>query len=133
VRRRFFIYFLLGLAFVAFGLIPQMFLRPGDPDADHIILRGLLPLVSSGNLFDALLALLFETLALTLLVHRVFWPLLSRILFRIQDIGTNGRRTFGYGWNWANGLVGRTTSKVDEGLSQRLWEIKLNLGLWPIW
>jgi hypothetical protein len=92
VRRRFFINFLLGLAFVVFGLIPQMLLRPGDPDSDHIILRGLLPLVSSGNLFDALLALLFEILALMLLVHRVFWPLLSRILFRVQDIDTKGRR-----------------------------------------
>jgi hypothetical protein len=49
-------------------------------------------LVSATNIFDALLALLFVFLALILLVHRLVWPLLARTLFRMQDIGTKGRR-----------------------------------------
>jgi hypothetical protein len=48
--------------------------------------------VALGNLFDVLLALLFVLLAVLLLVHRVVWPLLSRALFRMADIGTKGRR-----------------------------------------
>jgi hypothetical protein len=44
------------------------------------------------NIFDAILALFFVFLALFLLIHRALWPLLSRTLFRMQDIGTKGRR-----------------------------------------
>jgi hypothetical protein len=48
--------------------------------------------ISESNVLDALLALLFVFLALILLVHRAIWPLLTRTLFRMQDIGTKGRR-----------------------------------------
>jgi len=50
-------------------------------------------MVSVGNLFDVLLALLFVGLAAILLVHRALWPLLCRTLFRVQAIGTRGRRS----------------------------------------
>jgi hypothetical protein len=44
------------------------------------------------NLWDSSLALFFVFLALCLLLHRVVWPLLTRTLFRMTDIGTKGRR-----------------------------------------
>jgi hypothetical protein len=44
------------------------------------------------NVFDTVLALLFVVLALLLLIHRCIWPLLARSLFRMQEIGTKGRR-----------------------------------------
>jgi hypothetical protein len=52
----------------------------------------LLFLSSSLNSVDAIIASVFGLFALLLLVHRVVWPLLTRTLFRIQDIGTKGRR-----------------------------------------
>jgi hypothetical protein len=48
--------------------------------------------VAMSNMFDAALSLLFVLLAVVLLVHRAVWPLLTRTLFRIADIGTKGRR-----------------------------------------
>ncbi len=48
--------------------------------------------VALSNIFDVLLALLFVSLATILLIHRAVWPLLTRTLFRITDIGTKGRR-----------------------------------------
>ncbi len=36
--------------------------------------------------------MLFVLLALVLLIHRAIWPLLTRTLFRMADIGTKGRR-----------------------------------------
>jgi hypothetical protein len=44
------------------------------------------------NTFDAAIALLFVSLALMFLIHRLVWPLLNRTLFRMTDIGTKGRR-----------------------------------------
>ena len=44
------------------------------------------------NFLDFLLALLFVLPSVLLLVHRAFWPLLTRTLFRMTDIGTKGRR-----------------------------------------
>jgi len=44
------------------------------------------------NLFDAALALVFVLLSGILLIHRAVWPLLTRTLFRMADIGTKGRR-----------------------------------------
>ncbi len=38
------------------------------------------------------LAFLFEGLVLLLLIHGALWPLLTRTLFRMADIGTKGRR-----------------------------------------
>jgi hypothetical protein len=49
--------------------------------------------VSMSNLIDALFALAFIILAAILLVHRAVWPLLTRTLFRAQEIGTKGRRS----------------------------------------
>ena len=49
--------------------------------------------VGMSNLFDFIFASLFVALAAVLLVHRALWPLLTRTLFRMQDIGANGRRT----------------------------------------
>jgi hypothetical protein len=48
--------------------------------------------VSQTNLLDAFIALIFVVLAMLLLAHRAIWPLLTRTLFRMQDIGTKGRR-----------------------------------------
>jgi hypothetical protein len=79
---------------IAVILVGPMFLPPG-----FLRSRGIpfLPFVvilteSLTNVFDGLLALLFVFLALILLVHRLIWPLLTRTLFRMQDIGTKGRR-----------------------------------------
>lgn len=44
------------------------------------------------NLVDVALALLFVFAAAILLIHHALWPLLTRTLFRMQDIGTKGRR-----------------------------------------
>ena len=52
----------------------------------------MLALVAFTNLFDCVLAVLFVFLAVLLLIHRAVWPLLTRTLFRMQDIGTKGRR-----------------------------------------
>ncbi|MGO9678009.1 MAG: hypothetical protein ACLPW4_12225 [Candidatus Sulfotelmatobacter sp.] len=48
--------------------------------------------IAQTNWIDVVLALLFVSLTVVLLMHRVLWPLLSRPLFRMQDIGTKGRR-----------------------------------------
>jgi hypothetical protein len=58
----------------------------------HAPLGALLVFTSLMNYLDAFLALLFVLLSIILLVHRVLWPLLSRTLFRLQDIGAKGRR-----------------------------------------
>lgn len=44
------------------------------------------------NMFDVLLAGLFVLLALLFLIHRALWPVLTRSVFRVQEIGTTGRR-----------------------------------------
>jgi hypothetical protein len=51
-----------------------------------------LAFIGMSNFFDVAIALLFVLLALLLLVHRLAWPLLTRTLFRMSDIGTKGRR-----------------------------------------
>jgi hypothetical protein len=48
--------------------------------------------IAASNLFNCLFAILFVILAAVLLVHRAIWPLLTRTLFRMTDIGTKGRR-----------------------------------------
>lgn len=47
---------------------------------------------SASNTIDLLAASIFILLAVLLLVHRVFWPLLNRSIFRFQEVGTKGRR-----------------------------------------
>jgi hypothetical protein len=49
--------------------------------------------VSMSNVFDALFALLYVVLVLTLLIHALLWPLLNRALYYTQDLGTKGRRS----------------------------------------
>jgi len=49
-------------------------------------------MVSLTNRFDVGFAMLFVLLAAILLMYRLFWPLLTRTLFRMQDVGTKGRR-----------------------------------------
>jgi hypothetical protein len=49
--------------------------------------------ISMTNMIDGAFALLFVFLALILLLHRTLWPLLTRTLFRMTDIGTKGRRS----------------------------------------
>jgi hypothetical protein len=53
---------------------------------------GVLDAIALTNVFDVALALVFVLLAAVLLVHRAVWPLLTRTLFRMADIGTKGRR-----------------------------------------
>lgn len=90
----------MALAMIAAGcLMGPLFLllhaafKTGQPDLGDFG-KGLLigVWVSLADTFDAILALLFVILALLLLVHRAIWPLLTRTLFRMTDIGTKGRR-----------------------------------------
>jgi hypothetical protein len=62
--------------------------RPSSESLGYEVLR----LVSLTNIFDVVLALLFVVLAAILIVHRAVWPLLTRTLFKMTDIGTKGRR-----------------------------------------
>jgi len=48
--------------------------------------------VAITNVLDVALAGLFFLLSAVLLIHRVLWPLFTRTLFKMQDIGTKGRR-----------------------------------------
>jgi hypothetical protein len=48
--------------------------------------------IAVSNIVDAAVALFYVLLALLLLIHRALWPLLTRTLFRMTDIGTKGRR-----------------------------------------
>lgn len=48
--------------------------------------------VSASNAIDFLAASVFVVLAAVLLIHRALWPLLNRSIFRLQQIGGNGRR-----------------------------------------
>jgi hypothetical protein len=50
--------------------------------------------VSASNAIDAIAASIFLLLAALMLIHRLFWPLLNRTLFRIKDVGIKGRRVF---------------------------------------
>jgi len=88
---------LLAVTFITFGTLPALIARARNPEFNmettaHIFLNGVLPIISISNLLDALLALLFVGMAVMLLVHRVIWPLLNRTLFRLQEVGTRGRR-----------------------------------------
>jgi hypothetical protein len=48
--------------------------------------------IAMTNVLDAAIAFLFVALALLLLIHRCIWPILTRSLFRMQEIGIQGRR-----------------------------------------
>jgi hypothetical protein len=70
----------------------------------------------SSNLFDSLFAFVFFVLAAVLLAHRALWPLLTRTLFKMQDIGTKGRR--GILMLVGFSLLGLSGAKVPELLKQ---------------
>jgi hypothetical protein len=77
---------------LAVALIGCLFLFSPFSSVEPGVIGFVAVAVSTSNIFDALLAFLFVFLALILLVHRAVWPLLNRTLFRMQDIGTKGRR-----------------------------------------
>jgi hypothetical protein len=85
-----------ALAILAAGcLMGPLFLllhaaASGQTDPGRVLSLG--AVISLADTFDAILALLFLILALLLLIHRAVWPILIRTLFRMQDIGTKGRR-----------------------------------------
>ncbi|HUA91552.1 MAG TPA: hypothetical protein VL991_03240 [Terracidiphilus sp.] len=114
---------LLALTLLFSGVAPGFILRTRDPNYDvscsagnavHVLLNCALPFVSWGNLFDTLLALLFVALAVVLLVHRAFWPLLCRTLFRLHEVGTEGRRAILVALGF--GLVGWSGVQVPDWL-----------------
>jgi hypothetical protein len=90
--------FLLALALIGPFLVGLLrgVKRPStltsSSDVAWSTVRMILAAISLTNIFDAVLALLFVFLALILLIHRATWPLLARTLFKMQDIGTKGRR-----------------------------------------
>jgi hypothetical protein len=81
---------------LAVGLVGPAFLWPNPRFSrfviDHSVATAFIATVAMSNMFDAALSLLFVLLALILLAHRALWPLLTRTLFRMTDIGTKGRR-----------------------------------------
>jgi hypothetical protein len=90
--------------------------RPGDTERiSEAILVGLW--MAFSNIFDVVLALFFVILASLLLVHRALWPLLTRTLFRMADIGTKGRRailtTVGFAL-LAAGISGKVPELVQK-------------------
>jgi hypothetical protein len=87
---------ILNLA-LAIALVSPVFFSFLLPSADFLhgtwfFATPTLMAVAMSNLFNSLLALLFVVLATILLIHRALWPLLTRTLFRMQDLGTTGRR-----------------------------------------
>src|ERR1700722_138640 len=76
--------------------------------------------VGLSNLFDFLFASLFAVLAAVLLIHRALWPLLTRTLFRMQGIGTKGRRAILVLIGFT--LMGASRTKFPE-LSKKLAQI----------
>lgn len=83
----------------------------GNPTASVLYFAAL------SNAPDMLLALVFEILAVTLLVHRLLWPLLTRTLFKMADIGTKGRRAILTAVGFAllaAGLSGRVPELVQK-------------------
>jgi hypothetical protein len=75
------------------------FIEPSHGESNSAILareimavNNNITLIATSNSIDAVIACLFGLLAVTLLVHRALWPLLTRTLFRMTDIGTKGRR-----------------------------------------
>ncbi|MGA2814633.1 MAG: hypothetical protein ABSG16_24850, partial [Candidatus Acidiferrum sp.] len=88
---------LLNIVF-ALLLVCPLFVLPAPPIgpdqlSNEVVTLVLLQGIAVTNLLDAAIAFLFVFLAAVLLIHRLLWPLLTRTLFRMQDIGTKGRRS----------------------------------------
>ena len=90
----------LNLVFAAVLVAPAFAMRLAEMDPygtniDRVVAasNNAVRVIAICNAVDAVFALLFVFLAALLLVHRLLWPLLTRTLFRMTDIGTKGRRT----------------------------------------
>jgi hypothetical protein len=86
----------LNLLMAIVLISPLLLFNPFSYRPDAFTLKGstfyAIRAIAMSNTFDAVLALLFVFLAGMLLVHRALWPVLTRTLFRMADIGTKGRR-----------------------------------------
>jgi hypothetical protein len=84
-----FVNFFLAVLFVS-PLLAGMNIRPIGYLRYQIAMT--ISTIAVSNIVDAAVALFYVLLALLLLIHRALWPLLTRSLFRMTDIGTKGRR-----------------------------------------
>lgn len=85
----------IGSTFVlALVLVSPLALRfggfPTDITLSHLMRAE--QIVALSNTLDLFVACLFGFLILLLLIHRVLWPVLVRTVFRLQEVGTKGRR-----------------------------------------
>jgi hypothetical protein len=81
--------FFLAVLFVS-PLLVEVNIKPIGDLRDQILIT--ISMIAVSNIVDAAIALIYALLAVLLLIHRLFWPLLTRTLFRMADIGTKGRR-----------------------------------------
>jgi hypothetical protein len=81
--------FFLAVLFVS-PLLVGVNVKPIGDLRDQILLT--ISMIAVSNIVDAVIALFYVLLAVLLLIHRALWPLLTRTLFRMTDIGTKGRR-----------------------------------------
>ena len=112
---------IVNLFLAVFFVSPLLFgvnIKPIDDLRDQVLVT--VSLIAVSNIVDAAIALFYVLLALLLLIHRAVWPLLSRTLFRITDIGTKGRRAILTTVGLAL-LAAGVTGKVPE-LLQKLIE-----------
>jgi hypothetical protein len=79
----------LAVLFVS-PLLVGVNIKPIGDLRDQILIT--ISMIAVSNIVDAVIALFYVLLAVLLLIHRLFWPLLTRTLFRMADIGTKGRR-----------------------------------------
>jgi hypothetical protein len=82
--------FFLAVLFVSPLLVGVNIKLIGDL-RDEILIT--ISMIAFSNIVDAVVALFYVLLAVLLLIHRALWPLLTRTLFRMTDIGTKGRRS----------------------------------------
>ncbi len=66
---------------------PEEIERPPQIDV-----QGTVALFASSNMIDALAASIFVLVAVSLLAHRLLWPLIQRPLYALQAAGFIGRR-----------------------------------------
>lgn len=77
---------------LALLLVSPYFLQYGDSKHVDMGYAFLAIGIAYSNVLDVALAAIFFLLCFLLLLHIACWPLLTRTLFRMQDIGTKGRR-----------------------------------------
>jgi hypothetical protein len=81
--------FFLAVLFVS-PLLVGVHIKPIGDLRGQILLT--ITMIAVSNIVDAVIALFYVLLAVLLLIHRALWPLLTRTLFRMTDMGTKGRR-----------------------------------------